>query len=147
MGRLLKYFFVGFLAGFALFFAAFAFFYGFKQGAVMASVAGFVYALFCVGFMARLMKTQILEVNTSNRDPEKGMDWYANEIRHQVKQMRFKQIGKGREIEVFHPTGLYRVWERKVELSAGPYEVRVKASRFMIRVLSDLVEIKPEPLD
>lgn len=147
MGRLLKYFFVGFLAGFALFFAAFAFFYGVKQGAVMASVAGFVYALFCVGFMARLMKTQVLEVNTSNRDPEKGMDWYADEIRQQVKQMRFKQVGKGKEIEVFHPTGLYRVWERKVELSAGPYEVKVKASRFMIRVLSDLVEIKPMPLD
>lgn len=93
--------------------------------------------------MRRLMKTRVLKVTPANKDPEKGLVWYSDEIRQQLYDMRFIKVGKSSTFEVFHPVGLNKVWERKVELSIDPYEVKVTGSRFVIRVLSDLVEIKP----
>lgn len=144
MARLLKYFIVGFLAGFALFFVAFAFFNPLGEAAAMAAVAGFVYGLFCIGFMTRLMATATLVINPSNKDPQKGLAWYAEEIRQQMADMRFKKVGGSTSFEVYHPRGFSKVWERKVELSVDPYEVKVMGSRVIIRILSDLVEIKPQ---
>lgn len=143
MARLLKYFAIGFLTGFLLFFAVFAVNRPLDEAWMMAGVAGFVYGLFCVGFMTRLMKTKVLIINPSNKDPRKGLDWYAGEIRQQMADMRFKKVGNSSTFEVYHPTGLSKVWERRVELSVDPYEIKVKASRFIIRVLSDIAEVKP----
>lgn len=147
MFRLLKYLIIGFLAGFLLFFCGFILFYDLGQAILMAAIAGCIYGLFCVGFMTRLMKTAQLEVNSSNRDPQKGLSWYADEIRQQIRDLRFKRVGSGSKVdpalEVYHPTGLYRVWERRIELRVDAYEVKVRASRFVIRVMSDLVEIEP----
>jgi len=144
MLRGLKYLLVGFASGFTLFFIGFIFFYPIDEAIVMASVAGSVYALFCLGFMSRLMRTQVFEVNSENRDPQKSMQWYADTIREQIVEMRFKKVGSSTKLEVYHPNGLYKIVERRVELRADTYSVEVRASRFMIRVLSDLVEVKPK---
>ena len=142
MYRALKYFIIGTLIGFVIFFAGLSIFYSFREAKVMACVSGIIYGVFCLGFMSRFLKTSVFEVNSENRDPQKSMQWYADTIRSQIIEMRFKRIGKSNELEVFHPTGLYKIVERRIELRADPYSVNVKASKFMVRVLSDLVEIK-----
>lgn len=144
MFRALKYLILGFFSGFTLFFCVFVISHPPGQALVMAAVVGLIYSLFCLGFMARLMKTDILRVTPANKDPQKGMAWYAEEIRQQIYDLRFKKVGESTSFEVYHPTGLRRVYEGRVELSVGVYEVRVKASRMVIRILSDLVEIAAE---
>ncbi len=144
MLRALKYLGLGFISGFILFFCVFIIGHSFGEALILAAVVGLIYSLFCLGFMARLMKTAILRITPANKDPQKGMAWYAEEIRQQLYDLRFKKVGPSTSLEVYHSTGLRKVWEGRVELHVGVYEVRVKASRFVIRVLSDLTEIKPE---
>ncbi|MBC75388.1 MAG: hypothetical protein CME64_05165 [Halobacteriovoraceae bacterium] len=142
MFRALKYFIIGTAIGFAIFFAGFVIFFPINEAIVMGGVAGVAYGLFCLGFMSRFLKTSTLVVNSENRDPQKSMQWYADTIRSQILEMRFKRVGHSSDLEVYHPTGLYKILERRIELRPDAYSVEVKASKFMIRVLSDLVEIK-----
>lgn len=143
MLRFLKYLIVGFLVGFTLFFVAFLFNHPVGEASAMAMVGGFIYALFSAGFMTRMMKTAVLEVTPANKDPQKGIQWYEDEIKQQIRDMRFKKVGKQSGFEVYHPQGFRKLWEGRIELTSDAYHVRVVASRMMIRILSDIVEIKP----
>ena len=139
--RLLKYFFLGFISGLVLFFPVMFFMYPFLKALLASSIIGFVYSLFVVGFMVRQLKEVVFEINAQNKDPEKGLRWYEEQILEQILDMRYREYLNVDGLRKFRPTGLYLVLESKIELRVTPYAISVKSSRMMCRILGDLVEI------
>lgn len=142
--RLLKYFFLGFISGLILFFPIMFFFYPLYKALLGSSVVGLIYSFFVVGFMSRNLKEVKFEINTQNKDPEKGLRWYEEQIIEQIKDMRYREYLTLKGIRKFRPTGLYQVLESKIELHTSPYAINIKCSKMMRRIISDLVEIKFE---
>lgn len=94
--------------------------------------------------MSRNLKEVKFEINTQNKDPEKGLRWYEEQIIEQIKDMRYREYLTLKGIRKFRPTGLYQVLESKIELHTSPYAINIKCSKMMRRIISDLVEIKFE---
>ena len=142
--RLLKYFFLGFISGMILFIPIFLVFYPIYKAFIGSLVVGLIYSFFVVGFMARNLKEVEFEINAQNKDPEKGLKWYEEEILQQISDMRYREYLNVKGLRKFRPTGLYQVLESKIEFRTDPYAINVKCSKMMRRIFSDLVEIKFE---
>ena len=140
--RLLKYFFLGFISGFVLFLPVMWIKYPLEKAAIAAAIVGFIYSLFVIGFMVRHLSQVEFEINAQNKDPEKGLKWYEDRILQQISDMRYREYLQTGELRKFRPTGLYQVLESKIELRVSAYDITVKSSKMMRRILSDLVEIK-----
>lgn len=99
-----------------------------------------MYGLFCIGFMVRTLKTVEFEINMQNKDPLKGFYWYQKELEQQMHYMLFE-----RKLTVdgmiFYPRRLYRVFESPVEFKFDTYGINIKASRMIMRILLDVVEV------
>lgn len=145
MYRALAYFS---LAGFIMALLSFmilAVFFPFTLSLIIACLLGTIFGLFSLGFMQRTLPSQTLEINSGNKDPEKPMRWYEERVREQINDMRFifKEVHEG--TEVFKPRALYRVFEPNIYLETSPFEITVRASRLMIRLISTYVEIEAQP--
>lgn len=141
MSKLLKYFVVGWLTGFVIAFFAFILLFPFKLVVISSLIFGFIYGLFCMGFMQRKLKVVSFEINPENKDSNKGLAWYEEKIKEQIQDMRFRYSKTENGIEIYKPTGLYKVLESPVELEVTPYLINVKCTRMMRRVILDLVEL------
>lgn len=142
--RLLKYIFLGFISGFFLFVPIMWILYPIHKALIAAAVVGFVYCLFVVGFMVRHLAIVEFEINAQNKDPEKGLRWYEEKILEQIHDMRYREYLSTGELRKFRPTGLYQVLESKIELRVSAYDISMKSSKMMRRILGDLVEINFE---
>lgn len=139
--RLLKYFFLGFTSGFILFLPIMWVMYPFQKALIAAAVVGFIYSLFVIGFMVRQLTLVEFEINAQNKDPEKGLKWYEDRILGQIHDMRYREYLKVNEIRKFRPTGLYQVLESKIEVHVSAYDITIRCSKMMKRIISDLIEI------
>lgn len=144
--RLLKYFILGYLMGFILLYPVFLFLYVWNKALIAALVGGGVYSLFVVGFMSRMLKSVSLEINASNKDREKGLSWYYDLIIEQIRDMRFRQYLDVDGLKKFKPVGIYQVLENPIEVRVTPYDINVKCSKMMKRIISDLIEIDEKDL-
>lgn len=144
--RLIKYFVLGYIVGLILLFPGFLFIYSFKQAVIAALVGGGVYSLFVVGFMTRLLKSVSIEINAKNKDKDKGLQWYSDKIFEQIRDMRFRKYLEVDGLTKFKPVGIYQVLERSIEVRVTPYDINVKCSKMMKRIISDLIEIDEKDL-
>lgn len=98
-----------------------------------------IFGFFCSGFMQRTLKTEELFINASNKDPQKGLRWYEEQIRDTLYSFRFTYTGTIGNVEHFKASGLYQVFESNIELEVSPFEIRLRASRLQIRIIKDLL--------
>ncbi len=145
MIRLLTYFLLAALIAGILSVSVLAIFLEFKLALIISALVSFIFGLFALGFTQRTLSSQTLEINASNKHPDRPMYWYDERVREQISDMRFYAEPKtvdGREI--FKPRGLYRVFEPDIVLERDPYSITVTASRLMIRLISTYVEVEPK---
>lgn len=117
-------------------------FFDFKLSFIISSLLGFIFGLFSLGFTQRTLKSETLEINASNKHPQKPLKWYEERVREQIKDMRFRYAGKDEQgKELFKPRTLYRVFEPDIELEVSPYDITITASRLMIRLIVSYTEI------
>ena len=55
--------------------------------------------------------------------------------------MHFKKYLHTSSVVKFRPIGIYQVLESPIEVKLTPYDITVKCSKMMKRILSDLIEI------
>src|SRR5690606_30590900 len=94
---------------------------------------------FSSGFMQRTLKSETLTINASNKDPQKSLRWYEDEIRTILFSFRYEKLTNEKGIEEYRPFGLYRVFEPHIILEINPYEINLTASRVVCRIISDLL--------
>lgn len=141
MQRPIKYFIVGVLSAYPIVFIGFIFFFPIKLALIVSLITSVIFGIFSLGFMVRTLSTQSFEINTTNKDPKLGLDWYQERIFEQLYDLRFLKHSKIGEITTFSPRGLYKVYESEVLVERTPYYIKVTGSRLVIRLLSAYVDI------
>lgn len=141
MQRLMKYFILGSIIAYPVVFIGFIFFFPFKLALVSSAVASIIFGVFCSGLMVRTLDTQSFEINTTNKKPDKGLNWYEERIYEQLYDLRFLKSSKSGEITTFTPRGLYKIYESEVSVQRTPYYIKVTGSRLVIRLISTYVDI------
>ena len=116
----------------------------FYKSLTIGLICGGIFAAMSLGFMIRELKSQVLTITAENKNPELPMSWYDDTIMEQIALMGFTQKEKSSEgIEIFEPRALMKVYEPNLYLEKTPYMIEVKASRLMIHLISENVEISP----
>jgi hypothetical protein len=118
------------------------FFYELKLAALIAGIVAFISGLFSVGFMKRVLVRAKLEVNVTNKDPQKGLEWYAESIRDQISALNFYEAKSELNITYFRPRGLFKIFEPEIELEITTYCIQITASRLMVRLIKVDIEIE-----
>lgn len=147
MSRFLFYLFAGFVIAWVFVFLGSVIVLEAKLAAIVATIAGGIMGLMSSGFMVRKLKVEEIEINTTNKDPDKGLDWYEEQIREQLRDMRFISKCRLGATETFKPRGLYRIFESDIELERQVYWIRLRASRLFLRLIEDLIDIRPSHRD
>lgn len=117
-------------------------FMDFKLAFIISGVFGFVFSLFALGFTQRVLRTVYFEINSKNKDSQKGLNWYEERIRTQVFDMGFQLLSKEGGVEKYNPRALYRVYEPAMTIEVTPFYIGINASRLMIRLISSYIEIE-----
>ena len=101
--------------------------------------------LFYLGFKVRTSIERLsFEINSANKDPQKGLQWYQDQITRQVESMRYNLIEDRPGRKHYVPWGIYSIMEGPVLIKFDAYSIEINASRMMMRILLDLVEISPK---
>ena len=147
MSRFIVYFFGGFSSAWIFVFIGAVIAFDVKFAFILATIVAFIIGLMSSGFMVRKLKVEEFEININNKDFDKGLDWYEELIREQLRDMRFVAKHKIGNIETFGPRGLYRIFESDIELERQVYWIRLRASRLFLRIIEDLIKIHPPHTD
>lgn len=140
MKRLVKYFLMAFAIMVVAAFPVAWFAFELRQALFLSGVAGLVFGFFCSGLMERTLKTEVLVINASTKDPQKPLKWYEEQIRSTLWSMRFLHLTTEGGVEIYKPQGLYQIFESKISLEITPYEITLTASRMFCRIISDLLK-------
>ena len=141
--RVLRYFIIGFILASIVSFIFLLVFIKIQLSFIIATILGFIYGLFCVGFMVRTLKVVEFDITTQNKAKDKGFPWYKEQIEDQMLHMPFERIQLEEKV-IFKPKRLYKVYESPIEVTYEPYFIHIKASRVMMRILLDILELKLE---
>jgi hypothetical protein len=140
MSRLVKYFFVGYLIAFITVFSAVLIKADIKLALLLGAIFGVIAGLMSMGFMFRILKVEEFEITMQNKHPKRGFDWYEDEIKDQLAPFHY-YLKTENGIEIFSPRSLYKIYEPQLEFERTPYQIRVKGSRLMIKLLKAVTEI------
>lgn len=141
MHQIFKNFFISFLLLFILGLIVLFLFTEIKLALIISLFYSFILSLSVLGFTQRTLKSVTLEVNMNNKSSDKGMKWYEDRIRKQILDNGFQFFDKEDMAEVFKPRTLYKVYEPTIYLEVETYCITVKASRLMVRMIADYIEI------
>lgn len=139
--RIFRYFFIGFILASSVSFIFLLVFVKIELSFIIALILGFIYGLFCMGFMVRTLKVIEFEITTQNKAKDKGFLWYREQIEDQMLYMPFKRIQLENKV-IYKPRRLYKVYESPIEVMYEPYYINIKGSRVMMRILLDILELE-----
>ena len=143
--QIFKNFLISFAGLFVLFFASLSIIFELKLAAILGGIVSFILSLSVMGYTRRALKSQRFEVNMQNKMKERGMRWYEERIREQIFDHGFTFSHKeDNGEEVFSPRTLYQVYEPDIKLRVDTYSIEFEASRLMVRIISDYLEIPIE---
>ena len=101
-----------------------------------------VFSLLFWSYRERNLKTSWFEITPANKKIEKGLIDYRMEIISFLKSLRYKVTQKGDDYIVFRPRPLQRIMGGNVKVSWDPYIIKVEGPKYMVKILSQIVEIE-----
>lgn len=140
--RFAKYFFatqICFILGFLIFFAPF---YNIKAALVIGATFGSLFGMFVAGHLERNLKRDKLIINSKNRNPKYGLNYYLQEIEQYLIVMRYQETENEDNYRVFTPRPRLRVMGGNIKLKSDPYEIEIEAPIGVIRILSSQLDLE-----
>ncbi len=113
----------------------------FKLAFIISLLIGFIFGLFCLGFMQRVLKSESIEVNAGNKHKDRPLSWYEERIREQIHDLPFRYDETVDGVEVYIPRALYKVYEPNIYLEITPYDIKFTGSRLMVRLVRAYIEL------
>ena len=108
----------------------------------IASIFSTLVALFMSMHLARELKEELLEITSGTKDKMKSMKWYEDQILHQLRSQRYKELSPELEWRVFEPRLLSQTMGGKVYLKASSFEITLRGPRGFVRIMASLLDLK-----
>ena len=87
-------------------------------------------------------KRETLEINTNNKDKQKGLQWYYDEILHYLHSSRYRELTQIDDVRVFEPPMLLQHMGGKVELKRDSYSITITGPRGVVRIIGSILDIQ-----
>lgn len=144
MLRFFKYFFITFSLISTVLAIPIAILYEIKAALIVSPVFGALFGLFVAGHLERNMKRETLIINSNNKDPNKGLNFYLEEIKEYLFVMRYQQdqIFTQENYVTFSPRPRLKIMGGNVTIKKDPYEIEVEAPVGVIRILESQLDLK-----
>ena len=107
-------------------------------GAILGSIGAFGLSFFLV----RDLKRETLEITSANKDSQKSMKWYENEILSFLKAQRYKELTAINGVRQFIPRSMSQHMGGLVELECTTLSITLTAPRGTVRILASLLDLK-----
>lgn len=118
-------------------------FFGPWQASLMVGVIfGGIGAFGMSFFLVRDLKRETLEITSANKDSQKSMRWYEDEILSFLKAQRYKEHPAINGVRQFTPRSLSQHMGGLVELECTTFSITLTAPRGTVRILASLLDLK-----
>lgn len=108
----------------------------------VAGVFSTLVALFMSMHLARDLKEETLEVTSGTKDKMKSMKWYEDEILHQLRAQRYRELATMNEWRVFEPRLLSQTMGGLVYLKTSSFEITLRGPRGFVRIMASILDLK-----
>lgn len=100
-----------------------------------------VFSILFWAYRERNLRSFSFEITPSNKDREKGLEVYREEIFSFLKSLRYIVVDKGANFLVFRPRPLQRIMGGNVKVSWDPYIIKIEGPKYIVLIISEIVEI------
>ncbi len=108
----------------------------------IAGIFSSLVAFFMSMHLARELKEELLEITSGTKDKMKSMKWYEDEILHQLRAQRYREMPPQQEWRVFEPRLLSQTMGGKVYLKTSSFEITLRGPRGFVRIMGSLLDLK-----
>ncbi len=108
----------------------------------VASIFSSLVAFFMSMHLARELKDEVLEITSGTKDKMKSMKWYEDEILHQLKAQRYRELAPNDDWRIFEPRLLSQTMGGKVFLKVTTFEITLRGPRGFVRIMASLLDLK-----
>jgi hypothetical protein len=108
----------------------------------VALVPGFIFILFAIFHQSKNLQSEVFEINSQNKDPQKGLYWYKEKIYQHLKELNYERKESLSDHEIWIPSPRARIMGGEVKITSTPYSITIEAPRGFIRILISILEIK-----
>lgn len=109
-----------------------------KVGLLFGTLAG----LFASMHISRSLTTESFEINTSNKDPLKGLSWYEEEIIAHMRDLRYRIKVDTRELKVWEPRTISQNMGGAFKMEVTPYSITIEGPRGVVRIVKSILDLE-----
>lgn len=100
-----------------------------------------VFSLFVWAHLKKKPKLMTLIIDSTNKDPQKGLLWYEQRVEEFFKPLNYSKMSK-ENITTYIPDGLTQLNNGSVRVNRGIYEIEINGPHHMIKILMSHLEIQ-----
>lgn len=104
-----------------------------------------IFLLFAVASYFHLYRERLLqsfEINTQNKDKQKGFQWYEDEIISIMGSFRHELAAEENGKKVWIPFGRWRTTGKEFVMERTPYSITITGTRSMVRIVLSQLDIE-----
>lgn len=132
-----------FLFAFLISFLIFGLMFGTWPEAIkVALILGVLAASGISFYLVRDLKRETLEITSANKDSQKSMKWYEDEILSFLRAQRYEELPSHEGKRIFSPRAMTQHMGGIVEVSFSTLAITLTAPRGTVRILASLLDLK-----
>lgn len=100
-----------------------------------------VFSIFFWAHRQRNLRSSILEITPTNKQIDKGLTQYREEVISFLISLRYRVVDKGESFVVLRPRPLQRIMGGDVRVSWDPYIIKIEGPIYIVTIISRIVDI------
>ena len=100
-----------------------------------------LFGTFWLSFLIRPIQSETFEITVANKDPNKGLLEYRDEIRQFLIAHRFVVEHDTQNKLIAHPRGLYQVRHTPFTVTIDAYSIHIKGPKNLLRQMLSHLEL------
>lgn len=113
-------------------------FLNWQVGILFGALAGIFFSM----HTARSLTTETFEINSTNKDPLKGLSWYENEIVSHMHDLRYRIKVDQKELKIWQPRTISQNMGGDFKMEVTPYSITIEGPRGMVRIVKSVLDLE-----
>ncbi len=108
---------------------------------LISTIIATSFSIFASAHLGRELRSISFEINSVNKDPQKGLDYYYQGIQSQLIFYRYVLHEKNQELELYEQKGLGQIMGGKIYIKKTPYYITITAPVGFIKILASSLDL------